>query len=100
MQPSRFAESTCIKCHHGMTELGVNPKFGASAPKAFKGYQLIQKYGCFGCHEIHGQDAGVAIGPDMRVEPQTAEDAARVAAYPTQVAGKLRKVGPVLRSVR
>lgn len=99
MQPSRFAESTCIKCHHGMTELGVNPKFGASAPKAFKGYQLIQKYGCFGCHEIHGQDAGVAIGPDMRVEPQTTDDAARVASDPTQVAGKLRKVGPSLRHI-
>ncbi len=26
MQPNRFAESTCIKCHHGMTELGVNPR--------------------------------------------------------------------------
>jgi hypothetical protein len=46
MQPSRFAESTCIKCHHSVTELGVNPKFGASAPKVVKGYELIQKYGC------------------------------------------------------
>lgn len=99
MQPTRFAESTCIKCHHGMTELGVNPKFGASAPKAYKGYQLIQKYGCFGCHEIHGQDGGVAIGPDMRVEPQTPEELARIEADPTQVAGKLRKVGPSLRHV-
>ena len=62
-----------------MTELGVNPKFGASAPKAFKGWQLIQKYGCFGCHEIHGQDAGVAIGPDLRLEPQTRKNLARIA---------------------
>ncbi|MBC7968058.1 MAG: c-type cytochrome, partial [Fuerstia sp.] len=99
MQPNRFAESTCIKCHHGMTELGVNPKFGASAPKAFKGFQLIQKYGCFGCHEIHGQDAGVAIGPDMRVEPQTAEEIARAESDPTQVPGKYRKVGPSLRHI-
>lgn len=99
MQPTRFAESTCIKCHHGMTELGVNPKFGATAPKAFKGYQLIQNYGCFGCHEIHGQDAGVAIGPDMRVEPQTDEERARIASDPNQVAGKFRKVGPSLRHI-
>ena len=99
MQPSRFAESTCIKCHHGMTELGVNPKFGASAPKAFKGYELIQKYGCFGCHEINGYDAGLAIGPDLRLEPQTAEDLARIATDPTQVAGKFRKVGPSLRHI-
>ena len=99
MQPNRFAESTCIKCHHGMTELGVNPEFGASAPKAFKGFQLIQKYGCFGCHEIHGQDAGVATGPDMRVEPQTAEEIARAESDPTQVPGKYRKVGPSLRHI-
>ncbi len=99
MQPTRFAESTCIKCHHGMTELGVNPKFGASAPKAFKGYQLIQKYGCFGCHEMNGYDAGVAIGPDLRLEPQTEEDLARIATDPTQVAGKYRKVGPSLRHI-
>lgn len=99
MQPSRFAESTCIKCHHGVTELGINPKFGESAPKVFKGYQLIQKYGCFGCHEIHGQDAGVAIGPDLRVEPQTEEELARIESDPTQVAGKLRKVGPSLRHI-
>ncbi len=99
MQPNRFAESTCIKCHHGMTELGVNPKFGASAPKAFKGYQLIQKYGCFGCHEMNGYDGGVAIGPDLRLEPQTKEDLARIATDPTQVAGKYRKVGPSLRHI-
>ena len=70
MQPSRFAESTCIKCHHSVTELGVNPKFGASAPKVFRGYQLIQKYGCYGCHEMYGFDGGVSIGPDMRLEPR------------------------------
>ncbi len=99
MQPSRFAESTCIKCHHSVTELGVNPKFGASAPKVHKGYTLIQKYGCFGCHEIQGYDGGVAIGPDMRLEPQTPEEVARIEADPTQIAGKMRKVGPSLRHI-
>lgn len=99
MQPARFVESTCIKCHHDVTELGVNPRFGATAPKVVKGDQLLQKYGCYGCHEIHGYDAGVAIGPDRRVEPQTKEDAERIAADPTQRAGKLRKVGPSLRHI-
>lgn len=99
MQPSRFAESTCIKCHHSVTELGVNSKYGASAPKVFKGFQLIQKYGCYGCHEFNGYDGGVAIGPDLRLEPQTADEAARIAADPTQVAGKMRKVGPSLRHI-
>ncbi len=99
MHPERFIESGCIKCHHSMQELGVHPEYGASAPKAVRGWQLIQKYGCFGCHEIHGFDAGKPIGPDLRVEPQTAEEAAAIAADPSAVAGKLRKVGPSLRHV-
>jgi len=99
MQPERFIESGCIKCHHSVQELGVHPEYGASAPKVVRGWQLIQKYGCYGCHEIHGYDGGEAIGPDLRVEPQTAEEAAAVAADPSQVAGKLRKVGPSLRHI-
>lgn len=99
MQPDRFAESTCIKCHHSVTELAVNPKFGNSAPKVTKGFQLIQKYGCFGCHEIQGYDGGVAIGPDMRLEPQTKEERDHAAADPTQKPGDYRKVGPSLRHI-
>jgi cytochrome c551/c552 len=99
MQPDRFIESSCIKCHHNVTELGINPKFGASAPKVYRGDQLLRKYGCYGCHEIHGYDAGVPIGPDRRLEPQTEAELAKIAADPTQVAGKLRKVGPSLRHI-
>lgn len=98
MLPKRLAEAACIKCHHSVTELGVNPKFGASAPKVFKGYELIQQYGCFGCHEINGYNAGKQIGPDMRLEPQTVEEAERIAADPSAVAGTMRKVGPGLRN--
>lgn len=99
MQPERFQESTCIKCHHNVTELSVHPEFGNSAPKVSKGFELIGKYGCFGCHEIHGFDGGSAIGPDIRLEPQTAAQEQRVAEDPTQVAGKYRKVGPSLRHI-
>ena len=99
MRPNRFQESTCLKCHHSVTELGVSPKFGASAPKVYKGFNLIRKYGCFGCHEIHGFDGGEAIGPDMRLEPQTPADIQRIAEDSTQHAGKFRKVGPSLRHI-
>lgn len=99
MAPERFYESNCIKCHHQVTDLGVNPEFGASAPKVVKGFNLIQKYGCFGCHEIHGTDGGEPIGPDLRLEPQTAEQAQRIAEDPKQNPGKYRKVGPSLRHV-
>ena len=99
MHPKRFVESGCIKCHHSVTELGVNPKWGASAPKVYEGYSLIVQYGCFGCHEIQGFDGGKSIGPDIRLEPQTPEDAKKIAEDKTQVAGKFRKVGPSLRHV-
>ncbi|MEX0585058.1 MAG: hypothetical protein WD176_00340, partial [Pirellulales bacterium] len=82
-----------------VTELGVNPKFGATAPKLYDGYSLIRDYGCYGCHEINGYDGTLPIGPDLRLEPQTAEEAERIAADPNQVAGTMRKVGPSLRHV-
>lgn len=97
MFPERFRESTCIRCHVNVTELGVNAKFGATAPKVVQGFNLVKEYGCFGCHEIHGFDAGAPIGPDLRLEPQTAEEAQKIAEDPTQVAGQMRKVGPSLR---
>lgn len=96
MFPKRLAEAACIKCHHNVVELGVHPKFGASAPKAFEGYELIRKYGCFGCHEINGYAGTKPIGPDLRLEPATPEDAARIAADPLAIAGTMRKVGPGL----
>jgi cbb3-type cytochrome oxidase cytochrome c subunit len=97
MYPSRLREAACLKCHHNVVELGVNPTYGASAPKLYEGYQLILQYGCFGCHEINGYNTGKPIGPDIRLEPQTEDEAERIAADPTAVAGTQRKVGPGLR---
>lgn len=97
MNPKRFEESSCIKCHVNVTELAVNPKFGPTAPKVARGHQLVQTYGCFGCHEIQGYEGTKIIGPDLRLEPSTPEEAAEIAKDPNQVAGKMRKVGPSLR---
>lgn len=97
MYPQRFQESGCIKCHVNVVELGVNDKFGATAPKVFRGYQLVKTYGCFGCHEISGFDGTKVVGPDLRLEPATSEEAEKIAKDPLQVAGKMRKVGPSLR---
>lgn len=99
MYPERFKESSCLKCHHNVVELGVNPTFGASAPKVYKGFQLVKTYGCFGCHAIHGFEAGRSIGPDLRLEPQTPEEADKYARDPNLVAGEMRKVGPSLRHI-
>lgn len=99
MLPDRFIESGCIKCHHNVVELGINPEFGASAPKVYEGYSLVRQYGCFGCHEINGYDGSTPIGPDLRLEPETEEDRLAIAEDPNQVAGKMRKVGPSLKYV-
>lgn len=97
MAPQRLMEAGCVKCHHNIVELGVNSKYGASAPKLYQGFELVRKYGCFGCHEINGFNVGRQIGPDMRVEPQSQEEADRIASDPKAVAGTYRKVGPGLR---
>lgn len=97
MFPKRLAEAACVKCHHNVVELGANPKFGTTAPKLIEGYSLISEYGCFGCHEINGYNAGKPIGPDLRLEPQTEDEAERIANDPAAVAGTQRKVGPGLR---
>lgn len=96
MNPKRFEESNCIKCHINVVELGHSPKFGATAPKVTRGYELVKTYGCFGCHEINGYEGTKIVGVDLRLEP-AAEEAEKVANDPTQVAGKMRKVGPSLR---
>ncbi len=99
MYPQRFIEASCIKCHHEVVDLANHPQFGDTAPKVVKGYRLIEKYGCFGCHEINGYDAGKPIGPDLRLEPQTAEEAEKIASDDSLIAGRMRKVGPSLRHV-
>src|SRR4029434_8945307 len=71
MNPKRFVESSCLKCHHEVVELEASEKYAESpAPKVVHGYQLMRKYGCFGCHEINGFDGPVRrVGPDLRTEP-------------------------------
>ncbi len=70
MSPKRFIESTCLKCHHDVSELEPSQQFPEPpAPRLMKGYHLLRKYGCYGCHEINGYDSGTRIGPDMRIEP-------------------------------
>ncbi|WP_425616862.1 hypothetical protein NA78x_000523 [Anatilimnocola sp. NA78] len=71
MYPSRFAQATCLKCHHDVVELEPSQRFpDPPAPKLMHGYHLIRKYGCFGCHEVNGYDGpSRRVGPDMRLEP-------------------------------
>ena len=46
MYSKRFAESSCLKCHHDVNELEASDRFPqAPAPKLTKGYHLIERYG-------------------------------------------------------
>ena len=54
----RFIESSCVKCHHQVTDI-------PQAKKLQAGYQRIVKYGCTGCHTIGGEGS---FGPDLTDE--------------------------------
>ena len=60
MLPTRFLESSCLKCHHQVTDV-------PQADKLQAGYQRIVKYGCTGCHTIGGEGS---FGPDLTDERQ------------------------------
>lgn len=102
MLASRFVESSCIKCHHQVTDL---VRYGSreEAPKLLRGFALIRENGCFGCHEIAGVKSGRPVGPDLRLEPnvlplQALTPAERTVALadPLNPPGTMRKVGPSL----
>jgi mono/diheme cytochrome c family protein len=102
MLSKRFVESSCVKCHHQMTDL---IRYGSQeeAPKLLRGYNLVKENGCFGCHEISGQKSGRDVGPDLRLEPTPALDYLSAAEQdkarsdPANPPGTMRKVGPSLR---
>ncbi|MDH3717953.1 MAG: c-type cytochrome, partial [Planctomycetota bacterium] len=80
MQPERFVESSCLKCHHRIEELLPSERFPEPpAPTLVHGYDLVTKYGCYGCHEINGYDGQERIGPDLRNEPPYAPAAQQLA---------------------
>ena len=60
MLPTRFLQSSCLKCHHQVTDV-------PQADKLQAGYQRIVKYGCTGCHTIGGEGS---FGPDLTDERQ------------------------------
>jgi mono/diheme cytochrome c family protein len=101
MLSRRFVESTCLKCHHQVTDL---VRYGSKqeAPKLIRGYNLVRESGCFGCHEIAGLKNGREIGPDLRLEPSPALDAytpaerTKLLADPQNPPGTMRKIGPSL----
>jgi cbb3-type cytochrome oxidase cytochrome c subunit len=102
MVPGRFLESSCLKCHHQVTDL-IRTDGREEAPKLLKGYRLVRDLGCFGCHEIGGYKGGRPVGPDLRLEPYppldelTPLERSKLTIDPTDPPGTMRKIGPSLR---
>ncbi len=99
MYPKRFAESGCLKCHHDVTELEPSERFPeAPAPKVVHGYNLVRKFGCFGCHEIKGYDTPEKrVGPDLRLEPGYFAAAQMLASY---LPDKVKQFGEPYRPLK
>ena len=68
MLPRRFIESSCLKCHHQVTDV-------PQAKKLQAGYERIVKYGCTGCHTIGGEGS---FGPDLTDERQVGPNLAHL----------------------
>lgn len=58
MLPLDHAEASCAKCHKG----GVHVP---QAEKLNEGHQLVQAFGCFGCHKIEGMENLWKVGPGL-----------------------------------
>jgi cbb3-type cytochrome oxidase cytochrome c subunit/peptidoglycan hydrolase CwlO-like protein len=69
MLPTRFVESSCLKCHHMVADV-------PQAKKLQAGYQRIVTYGCTGCHQIGGE--GI-FGPDLSDERMVGPNLSHVA---------------------
>lgn len=58
MVPAAYIESSCFKCHQGETTI-------KGAEKLNLGLNLIEKAGCYGCHNIDRYKNWPKTGPDL-----------------------------------
>jgi mono/diheme cytochrome c family protein len=109
MLPKRFLESSCLKCHHQVTDLlpegnrvalDNGKKDETPGAKVVRGYNLVRENGCFGCHDISGIKNNRWVGPDLRLEPPVEElntdGSPKGPIDPLNPPGTMRKVGPAL----
>jgi cytochrome c2 len=61
-------QSQCVKCHRGVVEV---PK----AQRLNTGVELIERFGCYGCHKIKGFETRRKVGPDLgKIASKTSEE--------------------------
>lgn len=59
MLPLKYTEASCLNCHAGATEL-------RGADRLNLGLQVIEKAGCYGCHNIARYEGRSKPGPSLR----------------------------------
>ena len=58
MKPLQNTEAACIKCHKNQERIPQGTVVN-------KGIELIENYGCYGCHKIEGWEHKVKPGPSL-----------------------------------
>jgi cytochrome c2 len=58
MMSRGHTEAQCVKCHQGVVEV-------PQADKLNTGLQLIERYGCYGCHKIKGWEGLRKVAPTL-----------------------------------
>lgn len=61
MLASEYTEASCVQCHKSSMEL-----ISKDAPTVSKGYQLVERYGCYSCHKIEWFPTKRRPGPNLR----------------------------------
>lgn len=58
MYPSKHSEASCTKCHQGLERIPM-------ADTLNEGKELVQSYGCYGCHKVKGWEHLKKPGPSL-----------------------------------
>ncbi|MCB9094519.1 MAG: c-type cytochrome [Halobacteriovoraceae bacterium] len=56
--PLQYSEASCVKCHRDVERVAL-------ADKLNHGRELIENYGCYGCHKIKGYEHLKKPGPSL-----------------------------------
>jgi len=68
MLPKSRVEASCLKCHQGVVTV-------PEAPRLNRGLQIIDRYGCYGCHKMTGFHDRPKVAPRLgRVLSKTGAD--------------------------